>query len=207
MRPAALDTRFVVSRESWDRLERFVELLLIWQARINLIAPSTIPDVWERHVADSLQLLPLLPKTTRHIADLGSGGGFPGIVLAIATDAAVHFYESNGKKCAFLREALRVTGSTGVVHQQRLESLHGQPGLSQVDVVTARAFAPLDQLLSHAEPFLKHGAIGLFHKGQKLEDELTMAAKYWRLQSVQHPSVIDSDSFVLEIKEITRVQS
>jgi 16S rRNA (guanine527-N7)-methyltransferase len=203
--PVELESRFTaVSRESWDRLDTYVALLLKWQERINLIAPSTVSEVWERHVADSLQLLPFVPSTTQQIADLGSGGGLPGIVLACATNANVHLYESNGRKCAFLQEALRQTGGKGNVHQVRVEALSGATYVPQVTIVTARAFAPLDTLLALAEPFLKRGATGVFHKGQKVEDELTRVAKSWRIQAVQHPSVIDSQSVILEVNEVSR---
>lgn len=199
--------KFHVSRESWDRLELYVNLLLQWQPRINLIAPSTLPDLWERHVADSLQLLGLLPHEHHVIADLGSGGGLPGMVLACAANATVHMYESNGKKAAFLREALRQTGAAGLVHQCRLEALQTKNDLPKVDVVSARALAPMDTLMKLAEPFLKHGAIGFFHKGQNLDAELTQARKSWRIDCVQHPSVIDSQSVVLEVRGVSRVKS
>jgi 16S rRNA (guanine527-N7)-methyltransferase len=110
-----------VSRESWLRIEQFVDLLLTWQARINLISPASIPFVWERHVMDSLQVLPLVPASTIRVADLGSGSGLPALPLAIASGLEFHLYESNNKKAAFLREAMRVTGCKGEVHPERLE--------------------------------------------------------------------------------------
>jgi 16S rRNA (guanine527-N7)-methyltransferase len=201
--PTDFAARFHVSRESVAKLEAYVDSLLTWQARINLIAPSTIPQIWERHIADSLQVLAHIPPETKAIADLGSGAGLPGMVLACCGDWAVHFYESNLKKSAFLMEALRVTGSKGQVHSVRLETLH-HVKLPTVDIVTARALAPLPQLLDYAEPFLKTGARGLFHKGRELETELTEAHKYWRIQFKKHTSPIDSESFLLEVKEATR---
>ncbi len=201
--PANFAERFLVSRESMEKLEAYVALLIQWQAKINLVANSTIPQIWERHIADSLQVLAHLPPETKAIADLGSGAGLPGLVLACCGDWTVHFYESNLKKSAFLMEALRVTQSKGQVHSVRLETLH-HVKLPTVDIVTARALAPLPLLLDYAEPFLSAGARGLFHKGRELETELTDAQKYWRIQFKKHTSPIDSESFLLEVKEATR---
>jgi 16S rRNA (guanine527-N7)-methyltransferase len=196
-------SQFNVSRESLNRLEILVRLLLEWQKRINLIAPSTISDVWTRHVIDSLQLVPLMPKDVSAIADLGSGAGFPALVLAAAQPATVHMYEANTKKAAFLSEALRQMKCAAVVHRERLEPLQAPVKMPKVQVVTARAFAPLPELLALAEPFMRGGAIGLFHKGQDIDTELTEAAKSWRITSRKHPSVTDSKAFILEVKEIT----
>jgi 16S rRNA (guanine527-N7)-methyltransferase len=167
-----------VSRETSERLERLVELLLTWQRTTNLIAPSTVSRLWTRHVADSLQLLELAPEA-RTWVDLGSGGGFPGLVVAIALadtpGAVVHLIESNTKKAAFLREAQRATGAPVVVHGQRIEDfVSGFVG--PVDAVTARAVAPLKALLKLCFPLLgKSGATGLFPKGQHAELELSAA--------------------------------
>ncbi|MGH6908337.1 MAG: 16S rRNA (guanine(527)-N(7))-methyltransferase RsmG, partial [Aestuariivirga sp.] len=151
--------RFNVSRESLARLEAYVALLLAWQRRINLIGPSTVEQIWTRHIADALQLLPLLPKGTRNIADLGSGAGIPGLIIAIVTGACAHLYESNGKKAAFLREAIRHTQAAATVHQMRIEDLRHDPARPKVEAVLARALAPLVSLLDHAAPFLEEGAI------------------------------------------------
>ena len=193
-----------VSRESRERLETYVDLLQRWQSRINLIGPSTVQQIWERHISDSLQLLPLLPPSTKAIADLGTGAGFPGLVLAIAGHVHAHLYESNSKKMAFLREAIRATGAAAELHPVRLETL-AVGAVPMVEVVTARAVAPLHRLLGYAEPFLRKGATGLFHKGQDLEAELTEAAKYWRINLIKHSSVTDSNSAILEVKEAIRV--
>jgi 16S rRNA (guanine527-N7)-methyltransferase len=193
-----------VSRESWQRIVAYVTLLLHWQQRINLISPASIPDIWERHVIDSLQLMPLLPTSMTAFADLGAGSGFPGLPLAIATGAHVHLYESNGKKAAFLREALRQSATKGTVHPKRLEDLAKFP-LPRVQAVTARALAPLPILLDWASPFLKHGIRGFFHKGQDVDLELTQAAKYWRIESLKHQSLTDSRAVILEIEEVARV--
>jgi 16S rRNA (guanine527-N7)-methyltransferase len=173
-----------VSRETLIRLDRFVDVLLRWQRRINLIAPSTAAHLWTRHVADSVQLLPLEPQA-RIWVDLGSGGGFPGLVIACALaetpGAQVHLVEANAKKAAFLREAARVTGAPATVHAARIEDFLKSPPKA-VDVVTARALAPLSELLAYAYPLLKSGACGLFPKGQDVDAELTEAAKYWKIQ-------------------------
>jgi 16S rRNA (guanine527-N7)-methyltransferase len=194
--------RLGVSRESWVRIEQFVALLLQWQARINLISPASIPHIWERHALDSLQLLPLLPPQAKTFADLGSGSGFPALPLAIASGLSVHLYESNQKKAAFLREALRITACQGEVHAERLT---GDAFAPIVDVVTARALAPLDELVTLAQPFMKNGAQALFLKGQDVDRELTEAQKYWRIQYTKHASSTDSQGVILAVQEVSRV--
>ena len=179
-----------VSRETEARLDILVDALLRWQSKVNLVAPSTLPELWTRHIADSLQLLALAPQA-RVWADLGSGGGFPGMPIACAlaeqTGAKVHLVESNGKKAAFLRAAVRATEAPAVVHQERIEKF-GETCAEAVQVVTARALAPLKTLCVQAFPFVAKGAIALFPKGQDVEAELTDAAKYWRLQASRVPS-------------------
>ena len=174
-----------VSRETSARLDRFVELLLSWQSHTNLIARSTVPVLWTRHIADSLQLVDLAPRAKTWI-DLGSGAGFPGIVIACAladTDGAgTHLVESIGKKATFLREAVQATGAPGIVHAMRVEDFVDKEPES-IDVVTARALAPLPKLLTLAYPLLKRGALGLFPKGQDVASELTDAAKYWKIDA------------------------
>ena len=198
--------RWNVSRESLARIETYVTLLLTWQARINLIGPSTVETVWQRHVMDALQLLPLMHPKTAAVADLGSGAGIPGLVLALGGNLKADLYESNGKKVAFLREAIRLTGATARVHQIRLESLEDHLPERLPDYVTARALAPLGKLLSWAEPLLKRGTIGLFHKGQDVDSEVNEATKFWKMGAIiKHASMTDSDGTILEVKEITRV--
>lgn len=194
-----------VSRESRERLKVYVDTLLSWQRRINLIGPSTVEKVWSRHILDAIQLLPLLPAGTSSIAELGSGAGIPGLVICIAGGLEGHLYESNAKKAAFLREAIRKTGTRATVHNVRLETLKEKPDLPKVQCVVARALAPMPMLLDHAEPFLSQGAIGLFHKGQDVELELTEATKYWKLIVSKHQSVCDSRGVILEVKEAKRV--
>jgi len=203
----ALLRQLDVSRESQARLEAYVDLLLRWQTKINLIGPSTVEQVWHRHILDSLQLLPLLPRQTRTIADLGSGAGLPGMVIAIARPVDVHLFESNGKKAAFLREAARQTGAQAAIHQIRLEKIQSLPVRPKVQVVTARALAPLPILLDYAQCWLEEGAVGLFHKGQDVDMELTQATKYWKISCQKHRSMTDSAGVILEIKEAHRDHS
>ena len=178
-------------------------LLLDWQSRMNLIAASTVPSLWTRHIADSLQLLAIAPEA-RKWADLGSGAGFPGlpIACALADQAAtqVHLIESNKRKAAFLREAVRVTGAPAVVHAERVADFaRGFRG--ELDVVTARALAPLPELLSIAYPLLKSRARALFLKGQDVDVELTEATKCWSIHASLVPSRTDPKSRVVVIRE------
>lgn len=195
-----------VSRETEQRLDRYVELLVQWQAKTNLIAPSTLPNIWTRHIADSLQLLTLAPDA-KQWADLGSGGGFPGIVLACAraetTSAKIHLVERNAKKAAFLREALRVTGASGEVFLSDIGDYVDRSD-TQVDCVTARAVAPLHMLLGYAEPLVKRGAKALFLKGQDVESELTEATKYWSIEPRLHASRTGGDGWIVEIDTLER---
>jgi 16S rRNA (guanine527-N7)-methyltransferase len=195
-----------VSRETAARLDRYVDLLLEWQAKTNLVAPSTLPTLWTRHISDSLQLLSIAP-TAKRWADLGSGGGFPGVVLACALaetpDALFHLVERNAKKAAFLREALRVTNSPGKVHLADIgDSVDRVTG--PVDCVTARAVAPLHQLIGFAEPLIKQGAKALFLKGQDVEAELTEATKYWNITPSLHPSRTGGRGWIVELDRIER---
>lgn len=173
-----------VSHETIVRLDRFAALLLQWQETTNLVAASTLEELWTRHIADSLQLLPLAADA-RVWVDLGTGGGFPGLAIACALaglpGAHMHLVESNRKKAAFLREAARVAGAPATVHAVRIEEFVASFD-APVDVVTARALAPLERLLAYAHPFLKKGAKALFLKGQDVEAELTYAAKYWKIK-------------------------
>jgi 16S rRNA (guanine527-N7)-methyltransferase len=191
-----------VSRETSERLDRFVDLLLDWQRRINLIAPSTEPVLWTRHIADSLQLLALAPDA-RVWADFGTGAGFPGLVIACALadspDAAVYLVESNTKKIAFLREAVRVLGVPAVVHAVRAADFV-KKAPADIEVVTARALAPLPELLAAAYPLLKKGAVGLFPKGQSAAAELTEAAKCWRIQQTLAVSRTDPKARIIVVR-------
>jgi 16S rRNA (guanine527-N7)-methyltransferase len=191
-----------VSRETAERLDRFVDVLLRWQQRINLIAPSTEASLWIRHIADSLQLLRLAPEA-RVWADLGSGGGFPGMVIACALadmpDVRIHLVETNIKKIAFLREAVRTTGVPAVVHAARIEDFVASPP-GAMDAVVARALAPLPKLLGLASPLLKSGAVGLFPKGQDLAAELTEASKSWNVQVSLTQSLTDPKAQIVVVR-------
>jgi 16S rRNA (guanine527-N7)-methyltransferase len=195
-----------VSRETEGRLDRFVELLLEWQGKTNLVAPSTLPTLWTRHISDSLRLLAIAPSAITWV-DFGSGGGFPGVVVACAlaetAGAFVHLVERNAKKAAFLREALRVTNAPGQIHLADIgDSVDRIPG--RVDCVTARAVAPLHQLIGFAEPLVKRGAKALFLKGQDVEAELTEATKYWIIQPHLHSSRTGGHGWIVELDRIER---
>ena len=194
-----------VSRETEARLDRFIDLLQTWQAKTNLVSPATLPMLWSRHVSDSLQLLALAPSAKIWV-DFGSGGGFPGLVLACALadapGALVHLIERNGKKAAFLREALRMTSAAATVHLANIEDTVDRLN-GPVDCVTARALAPLHQLIGFAEPLMRQGAKALFLKGQDVEAELTEAAKYWNIQPQLHQSRT-GDGWIVELDTAER---
>jgi 16S rRNA (guanine527-N7)-methyltransferase len=198
-----------VSRETSARLDRFVAALLTWQRRINLIAPASVPKLWTRHVADTLQLVSLAPNA-RVWLDLGSGGGFPGLVVACALadtpGSRVHLVESNGKKAAFLREAVRVSGAPAIVHQGRIAQMIERIG-EPIDLVTARALAPLADLLALSEPWTKRGAQALFPKGQDVGAELTEASTYWNIDAVLIPSRTDPHGRILSVSRAEKRNS
>lgn len=194
-----------VSRETFVRLERFVEQFRKWAPSINLVAPSTLPLVWTRHVLDSAQLLRLAPGARRWI-DLGSGGGFPGAVIAIllseTAGAKVQLVESNAKKVAFLRTALGMAGVPARIEQARIENCASRE--DEFDVVTARALASLDKLLHLAAPWLERGAFALFHKGRDYRREVEESRDAWDFDLLEHASVADPESVVLEIRKLRR---
>jgi len=194
-----------VSRETEERLDVFVDLLLLWREKMNLVAESTLPLIWSRHISDSLQLLDLAPDALVW-ADYGSGAGFPGIPIACALaskpDVQVHLIESVGKKNNFLREVVRVTGIPAVVHQIRAENFGDSYG-DKVDVVTARALSRLKALCDQSFPLIKRGAIGIFPKGQDVDAELTEAAKYWTIQAKKVPSKTSPDGTILVVTGLT----
>jgi len=195
-----------VSRETAKRLDAFVEILLRWSAHTNLIARSTIPTIWTRHIADSLQLLALTPNAKCWI-DLGSGAGFPGLVIACAladqSGATVHLIESIGKKAAFLREAALELQVPATIHAVRIEDF-GKNLQLKPEVVTARALAPLDELLKLAHPLLRSGALGLFPKGQDVEVELTQASKSWNIEASLIPSKTNPAGRIVVVKRLRR---
>ncbi|MEP4770084.1 MAG: 16S rRNA (guanine(527)-N(7))-methyltransferase RsmG [Roseibium sp.] len=195
-----------VSRETLERLQIYVDLVLKWQPAQNLIASSTIPDIWTRHVADSLQTLWSYPEA-RIWVDIGSGAGFPGVVTAILMaddpDGHVHMIESNQRKAAFLRTALRETGSRGTVHPGRIESVAKEWTHGPVDAISARALASLELLFRLSEPFTQQGARAVFHKGQDFQRELDEAADSWVFDLVEKESLVDPLSRMLLFSDIS----
>ncbi|MBI3446108.1 MAG: 16S rRNA (guanine(527)-N(7))-methyltransferase RsmG [Magnetospirillum sp.] len=197
--PDEFQTKSGVSRETLERLTAYAALLMKWQARINLVGPDTIADLWSRHFLDSAQLFPLIRPDARRLVDLGSGAGFPGLVLAIMGAPDVHLVESDQRKCAFLREVARITGAGITVINKRIEQV---PPLG-ADVVTARALAPLSKLLDWAFPHLALGGECLFLKGRGAEDELTASAKEWKLSASRVSSLTDPGGLVLHLREVS----
>ena len=190
-----------VSRETCDRLRAYADLLLRWNRTINLISRADERQLWSRHIDDALDLLPLLPSEFSHAIDLGSGGGLPGLVLAIATGRPFHLVESDQRKSVFLREAARVTSAPVTVHAQRIEALRLPPA----PLITARALAPLAKLLEWAAPLLAPGGTCVFPKGRNADDELTAAASQWHMRVQKTQSRTDPTACVLSISEIARV--
>ncbi|MGG7517925.1 16S rRNA (guanine(527)-N(7))-methyltransferase RsmG [Allorhizobium undicola] len=202
-------TQLNVSRETFERLECFVQLFQKWSKVINLAAPSTLEQVWQRHVIDSAQLFKLAPPQ-QHWLDLGSGGGFPGIITAILLaeqgDGWVDLVESNHKKAGFLRNALLETGGRGKVHPVRIEEAVALvPGC---EIISARALAELDKLLEYGfvwvEPDKK--VKFLLHKGRDYDAEIKKARGRWSFDLVIHPSVLEPDSVILEIQGLARIR-
>lgn len=188
-----------VSRETWARLKAYADILVDWNARHNLVAKSTLPDLWSRHFWDSAQLAPLIPSSARSLADLGSGAGFPGLVLAaLRPELSVTLHEATTKKCAFLQLAAERMGIPVAVQNARLEDL--SPG--RFDVVTARALAPLPQLLGYAQKFVGPNSVCLFLKGQNVGAELTEAHKYWNIKASQVPSQTDPSAAIVVVREL-----
>lgn len=194
-----------VSRETLGRLERYAGLLGKWQRAINLVSPATLPDLWRRHMLDSAQLRDLAPPPPlgrRQIwLDIGSGAGFPGMVLAILGVGEVHLVESDTRKCAFLRAVAQETGTEVQIHHCRLETL---PAMA-ADVITARAFAPLGRLLPQAIRFSSQDTVCLFPKGQDVDKELTAARKDWTMQVEFIASRSDPSGTILRIGGVTHV--
>ena len=182
------------------RLQVYADLLVKWQAKINLVGSDTLPDLWSRHMLDSAQLAPYIPQGSK-VADLGAGAGFPGLVLAILrADLAVHLVESDQRKCAFLREVNRETQAGASIHNVRIEAL---PPL-HADVVTSRALASLDKLLEFADIHRLSTGKCLFPKGRRWAEELTQAQKDWKMAALHHPSRTEPAGRVLELLEINR---
>lgn len=197
-----------VSRETVDRLDHFSQLFMKWARTINLVAPSTIGDLWERHIADSAQIFQIQSEPKRWV-DLGSGGGFPGVITAILlaenSGGWVHLVESNQKKAAFLRVALSETGARGSVHPVRVENAKTE--IPFCDFLSARALADLPQLLDYAWNWASDNPdMQLYlHKGRDYQAEIDKAHGRWDFDLVKHSSIIEQDSVVLEIKKLRRL--
>lgn len=189
-----------VSRETLARLETYEAMLREWQKTINLVGGGTLDDVWRRHFLDSGQLCRLIPGV-KSVADIGSGGGFPGLVIAIIAGVHVTLVESDNRKAAFLREVSRATGTDTEVIAGRAEMVTATPA----EVVTARAVAPLTKLLSLAEPWIRPGGRCYFLKGGAVEEELTDASRIWDIEYDMVPSLSDPSGTILCVKEFSRV--
>ncbi|HEY9164032.1 MAG TPA: 16S rRNA (guanine(527)-N(7))-methyltransferase RsmG [Magnetovibrio sp.] len=200
MTPLDFQAQTGVDDATLTRLQIYADLLVKWQAKINLVGPDTIPELWSRHMLDSAQLEPLIEQGSK-VADLGSGAGFPGLVLAIMrVDLDVHLVESDQRKCAFLREVNRATQANATVHTARIEALEPL----QADVVTSRALAGLDKLLEFADIHRLSTGKCLFPKGKRWAEELTEAQKAWMMTVLKHPSRTEPAGRVLELLEIRK---
>lgn len=200
MTPEQFQIKTGVSRETLGRLRAYADLLVKWQAKINLVGPDTIPNLWQRHFLDSAQVFPILPQSIHRLVDMGCGAGFPGLVLAVMGVPDVHLIESDARKCAFLREAARITGTPVTIHNARIEAV----APLEADVVTARALAPLEKLLNWAEPHLLPQGHCVFLKGKGGEDELTQASKEWNITFERIASQSDPSGTILHLREVRR---
>ncbi len=208
--PEAFAAAANVSRGTMARLTAYAETLIRFQKTVNLVGPATLTDLWRRHFLDSAQLFDLLPKEPEALTvlDVGSGAGFPGLVLAVMAEGAdrrldLHLADSDTRKCAFLREAARAAGVTPTLHNARIEAV---PPFS-VDIITARALAPVARIFEFCEGFLDFGPVKptfLLLKGRSGREELTEAANGWKMQTEIRPSITDPDAIVLSVKEVTR---
>ena len=191
-----------VSRETIALLTQYESLLRKWQKGINLVSSATLDELWRRHMLDSAQLAALAPEGASRWADLGSGGGFPGLVVAILLRERpgfeMHLVESDQRKCIFMREVIRMTGAPAQVHNMRIEAFAGGAGV--FDVISARALAPLDRLFRWDAPLFGPESLGLFLKGQGLQDELTEARKNWIFEAEHSPSQSDPGGSVLKVR-------
>ncbi len=198
--PAEFAAQTAVSRETLERLEAYAGVLAAWSARLNLVGRSTLGDPWRRHFLDSAQLLPLLPSGVRSLVDMGSGAGFPGLVLAILGVPEVELIEADRRKATFLREVAQIADVGVTVRACRIEAVASHPA----DVVTARACAPLDRLLPLAERFIGPRTTCLFLKGARAEEELTIAGKAWTMSVSRHSSRSDPDGTILSLQQVVR---
>jgi 16S rRNA (guanine527-N7)-methyltransferase len=199
---AAFGEQLGVSRETLDRLSVHLDLLRRWQRAINLVGPATLADPWRRHFLDCAQLVRHLPQTAASLADLGSGAGFPGMVLALLGVGGVHLIEADQRKAEFLREVARATGAPVTIHAERIERMQEWPA----DVITARALAPLSRLLELAQGFMAADSVCLFLKGRSAERELTQARGSWHMVAAMFPSLSEPDGIVVQLQGIRRAR-
>ncbi len=203
--PRDFASAFGVPRETVEKLETYANLLASWQKAVNLVSPSTIAQMWHRHFADSAQILSHA-QDAKCWVDLGSGAGFPGLVIAILLanheDHVVHLIESNGRKCAFLSEVVRRTGAPAIVHAGRIEDIARRNRVPPADAVTSRALAPLNSLLGLACGFFEENTVGLFLKGREAGQEIDEAAKHWVFEYECMPSRTSGDGRIVEIRKL-----
>lgn len=203
--PAEFAAAFGVPRETVERLETYAELLRKWQRAVNLVAPSTLDDLWHRHFADSAQLLARAPNAKMWV-DLGSGGGFPGLVVAILLanhkNQFVHLIESNGRKCAFLADVARRTGAAAKVHEGRIEDFVRGGQIGSADVITSRALAPLKLLLELAGGYWAERTLGLFLKGREARQEIHEALSRQQFVCNCVPSRTSGEGMIVEIRQL-----
>ena len=216
MTPEQFAETYDVSRETLTKLMAYQALLGKWQKSVNLVGPNTLAHFWQRHAADSAQIMRYVPSTSatpnaaKTWLDLGSGGGLPGLVLAIMLAeknpaAHMHFIESDRKKAGFLRAVIADTGLTATVHHARIEAVAAAkpPALAEIDVITARALAPLPDLLGLLVPFCNSSTVALVHKGRNWQEELTASEQYWKLNVTAQLSDTDAAARILEISAVT----
>jgi 16S rRNA (guanine527-N7)-methyltransferase len=201
--PPEIAEALAVSRETLAHLEAYVALLARWNSRINLVSSASLGDVWRRHILDSAQLRPYVPQAVRTLVDLGSGAGFPGLVLSILGVPGVHLVESDRRKAEFLREAARAIGVQVTIHAERIEAV--APFIA--DVITARALAPLDKLLERAFRFCGAHTRCLFLKGGELADELTAARVRWIMETQTLGSATSAEGYILRVEGLHHAPS
>jgi 16S rRNA (guanine527-N7)-methyltransferase len=201
---AAFLAAFPVSRETELRLEQYDALLRDWNQRLSLVANSTLDSIWSRHFLDSAQLMPLIPEPARPVIDIGTGAGFPGVILAIMGLPHIHLVEHNMRKVGFLRTVIAALGLEVTLHAMKVESV--KPFAA--GAVTARAFRPLAELVGLGRKFLRDdAAVAIFPKGRRAEEELTEARRLWRAQVERFPSLTDPDSTIFRLSGIAEARA
>jgi len=193
-----LGPEYGITPEIAERIEKYAANLVKWQKAINLVSKKTLPNMWERHILDSLQLVPHIGDDVKVIADMGSGAGLPGVILALFHRWDVHLIESDQRKCIFMRDSARACGVPVTIHSKRIEAVDD----IDADLITARALAPLDDLFRLSVGFRRTQTKHLFLKGQSADDELTAARKQWKLQVTKIPSITDPLGSLLNIDEV-----